>query len=126
MNIIIEQLGEDITPHVQGLLPLLPQIWQAFSAHLLFTCAAANLAFVAAAAHHLQQGLAAGHEQRLACRTEGATASSSRQLAAASLQGRHQHPSMVERPAQHTSSCGVKSLPANSPAGCQLCGSHSV
>jgi hypothetical protein len=28
MNIIIEQLGEDITPHVQGLLPLLPQIWQ--------------------------------------------------------------------------------------------------
>lgn len=28
MNIIIERLGEDITPHVQGLLPLLPRIWQ--------------------------------------------------------------------------------------------------
>lgn len=28
MNLIIERLGEDITPHVQGLLPLLPQIWQ--------------------------------------------------------------------------------------------------
>lgn len=27
MNIIIERLGEDITPHVQGLMPLLPQIW---------------------------------------------------------------------------------------------------
>jgi hypothetical protein len=31
MNLVIERLGEDITPHVQGLLPLLPQIWQ--SAH---------------------------------------------------------------------------------------------
>lgn len=28
MNLIIERLGEDITLHVQGLLPLLPQIWQ--------------------------------------------------------------------------------------------------
>lgn len=27
LNIIIERLGEDINPHVQGLLPLLPQIW---------------------------------------------------------------------------------------------------
>ena len=28
LNIIIERLGEDINPHVQGLLPLLPQLWQ--------------------------------------------------------------------------------------------------
>jgi hypothetical protein len=31
INIIIERLGEDIVPHVQGLLPLLPQIWQGAS-----------------------------------------------------------------------------------------------
>jgi hypothetical protein len=28
INIVIERMGEDITPSVQGLLPLLPQIWQ--------------------------------------------------------------------------------------------------
>jgi hypothetical protein len=30
MNLIIERLGQEvIAPHVAGILPLLPQIWQA-------------------------------------------------------------------------------------------------
>jgi hypothetical protein len=58
MNLIIERLGQEtIAPHVGGILPLLPRIWQAAADQSLLriqvgcacTCSVMDIFFVAVA-----------------------------------------------------------------------------